>query len=550
MGEKEKKEGKKIKLTTFVLSLIIMALICVILTYAAMNGLIGGNKNEKIAKTDNTKVVEQKTTPSKQSEENIANRVVGKKLCDFDLSFLKQENKEVNKIYSPLSIKAALKMLEEGAEGEAKAQISQYIGEYTPTNYKTTSNRAFANALFVRDTYKVKDSYKTALKTKYNAEVISDSFTSPKNVNNWVSKNTLNLLNDLVDEIDESTNFILINALGIDMEWKDKFLIYGDGGIETCGYEHENFAWHVTPTVIKKEFNNKSTVSGMEIAASINNYDIVKELGEDNIRKTVGTEYKKWAKSLPSDDWDYKETFNSDLSDENVEKNMNEYLDNYIKEIDGNYHDASKNTEFSLYVDENVKVFAKDLKEYDETTLEYIGIMPIKEDLSTYIEKTDATKINNIISNLKEIKYSNFKEGIVTEITGFIPKFDFEYELKLKDDLEKMGIKNIFEQGKANLTNISDGNDLFISSAIHKANIEFTQDGIKAAAATLLGGAGAGEPFNYYYDVPVEKIDLTFDKPYMFLIRDKQTGEIWFTGTVYEPLLWENEPEKDLDYRS
>ena len=42
--------------------------------------------------------------------------------------------------------------------------------------------------------------------------------------------------------------------------------------------------------------------------------------------------------------------------------------------------------------------------------------------------------------------------------------------------------------------------------------------------------------FDYKFDVPVEKIDLTFANPYMFIIRDKDTGEVWFTGTVYEPV--------------
>ena len=35
--------------------------------------------------------------------------------------------------------------------------------------------------------------------------------------------------------------------------------------------------------------------------------------------------------------------------------------------------------------------------------------------------------------------------------------------------------------------------------------------------------------------MPVEKIDLTFDKPYIYLIRDKDSGEVWFAGSVYEP---------------
>ena len=88
-------------------------------------------------------------------------------------------------------------------------------------------------------------------------------------------------------------------------------------------------------------------------------------------------------------------------------------------------------------------------------------------------------------------------------------------------------------------------NGEYISDAIHKANIEFTQEGIKAAAATIMGGKGAGDPeSDYIYDVPIEEIDLTFDKPYLFIIRDKDTGDVWFTGTVYEPLAWADDNTK------
>ena len=27
----------------------------------------------------------------------------------------------------------------------------------------------------------------------------------------------------------------------------------------------------------------------------------------------------------------------------------------------------------------------------------------------------------------------------------------------------------------------------------------------------------------------------------MFVIRDKDTGDVWLTGTVYEPLKWEDD---------
>ena len=77
----------------------------------------------------------------------------------------------------------------------------------------------------------------------------------------------------------------------------------------------------------------------------------------------------------------------------------------------------------------------------------------------------------------------------------------------------------------------------YIEVAKHGADIEFSNMGIKAGAATIMGGAGGGGSFfEYLWDVPVETIDLTFDKPFLYLIRDKNSGEIWFVGTVYEPI--------------
>ena len=103
------------------------------------------------------------------------------------------------------------------------------------------------------------------------------------------------------------------------------------------------------------------------------------------------------------------------------------------------------------------------------------------------------------------------------------------------DDLKKLGIKDVFDINKADLSNMVKGKQ-YIDTAVHKANIEFSNDGIKASAVSAMGGAGAARGgFDYFFKVPVEEIDLTFDKPYMYIIRDKSSGEVWFAGTVYEP---------------
>lgn len=210
-------------------------------------------------------------------------------------------------------------------------------------------------------------------------------------------------------------------------------------------------------------------------------------------------------------------------------------LDKYIKELSANYQTISSSTDFEFYVDDNVKVFAKDLKKYNGTTLQYIGIMPTNETLSNYINNTNANSLSELIGKIKPLAFDSFKDGVITDVHGYIPLFKFDYKLNLVKDLNTLGITDVFDSEKANLSNLTTDN-AYIGDATHKATIDFSNDGIKAGAFTAGGGAGAGGcGYDYLFDVPVLKIDLTFDKPYMFIIRDKDTNEVWFAGTVYEP---------------
>lgn len=460
-----------------------------------------------------------------------AYRISGNSLENFDLYFLQLENEKNNKIYSPLSIKYALRMLEDGTSGTSKQQISNIIGSYKDKKYTNSKNMSFANAMFIKDTYKdsVKKTYTDALSNKYNAEIIYDSFKTPNNLNSWISNKTFKLINNLFDDSVSNKDFILVNALAIDMEWVNK--IQSTSESYSVDYPHENFFKDIEPLDISDyhelDFNNSSKkVRTVEIGASINKYDIVKELGEDNIRKTVKQKYEKWLA-------DGAENACGAIEEE---LDANTYVDKYIKEIKTGYNQISSSTDFYFYNDDNVKAFAKDLKKYDGTTLQYIGIMPKNGSLDDYIKSINATKVNSIINNLKSIELNNFKDGVITEISGYIPMFKFEYKLNLMQDLGELRIADVFNANKADLSNLTSSKAV-ISGVSHKANIEFSNLGIKAAAATEISGAGSGDcGFDYLYDVPVEKIDLTFDNPYLFLIRDKDTGEVWFAGTVYEPM--------------
>ena len=568
MEEEQKKKQKTKKFAlVFMIALIIIAIASGVIFAVVLNNnnmLENNNSTSSITNTV-TKVAEVKEYKAK-SEYALTDN----KLSKFDLSFLKNENKKSNMIYSPLSIKYAFKMLEDATTGDAKEQISSIINQYNLTQYMNSQNLALANAFFIRNSFKdsVKENYINGLKDNYKAEVLFDDFASADNINSWVKNNTLELIPNLLSDDDVADlKFALVNALGIDMEWEDKFIHRDENGwftdYEPIEFKHERR--EVNPYTNEDKWNRKfinvhfydSTINdnfkdldfkveGMRIEATINNYDIIKELGESGIRATVANEYVKFAKK---EQYDKNHVLgdlplSDDTSQEGIQATLDEFLPNYVKELDENYHKVGYTTDFEFYTDADVKVFSKDLKEYNGTTLQYIGIMPINDSLDTYINKIDQDKINNYIKNLRTLEYQSFKEGVVTRIIGFIPKFTFDYDLNIMDDLKKIGITDVFDQEKANLTELTEEKGVYIDKVAHKANIEFTEDGIKAAAVTMVGGLGGGDPFDYFFDVPVEDVDLTFDKPFMFLIRDKKTGETWFVGTVYEPLLT-NEPYEE-----
>ena len=525
---KNKKNKKKKIIIIAIVLLIVATLGCIYFFKIKDNNTTTSKVGDK--KDDNS--LTDKDKDKDLSDENYNNKykLSGNSLEDFDLYFLQLENERKNKVYSPLSIKYALSMLNEGANGKTKKQISSVIGDYNAKKYSNNSNMSFANALFIRDSFKdsIKDSYINTLSNKYNAEVIFDSFKTPNKLNSWVSNKTFKLINNLFDDVSQN-NFILANALAIDMEWVN--VISGVDGWVFVDYtlsSHKNYHAASRDGHMPKEFDGNQSVDTLEILTVANKYDIVNIFGEQNIRDNITKRYQNWLNS---------ENYEEESCHPGKDLDVETYVNNYIKEINEGYKDLKSSTDFEFYVDNDIKVFAKDLKEYNGITLQYVGIMPKNDSLDNYIKNTNAFKINAIINKLKPIKLESFKEGVITEIRGNIPMFKFDYELNVKEDLQKLGITNVFDSNKADLSNISSSKN-YIEQAKQKINIEFANEGIKAAAVTELGGWGGGPPcgFDYLYDVPVEKINLDFDKPYMFIIRDKNSSEVWFTGTVYKPI--------------
>ena len=108
-----------------------------------------------------------------------------------------------------------------------------------------------------------------------------------------------------------------------------------------------------------------------------------------------------------------------------------------------------------------------------------------------------------------------------------MPKFEFESEFDLGRALEGMGMPAAFG-GEADFSGMTGSPDLFIDSVVHKAFVLVDEEGTEAAAATAVVMAEMAAP-------PQDPVTMTIDRPFIFLIRDNESGSILFAGRVLSP---------------
>ena len=182
------------------------------------------------------------------------------------------------------------------------------------------------------------------------------------------------------------------------------------------------------------------------------------------------------------------------------------------------------------YAKYNKKTGEKVYEDEESNQLEFIAILP-KNNLDNYINNLTEEELKNIDNNKKEASH---KEKIELRI----PRFSYDYEIEdFITTLKNLGIVEAFDDDKADFTKMvakeNQYGNLYVGEAVHKTHIDLNEKGTKAAAVTYIG------MFDKAMMEEKAKIKkITFDKPFIYMIRDKKTKEILFIGTVYEPNIW------------
>lgn len=138
-------------------------------------------------------------------------------------------------------------------------------------------------------------------------------------------------------------------------------------------------------------------------------------------------------------------------------------------------------------------------------------------------------KLQDIVDRLDKDNWETWKEQFAeANVDIRLPKFKFEYEIKLNDVLSEMGMGIAFS-GAADFTGINRAGGLRIDYVKHKSFIEVNEEGTEAAAVTIVAmeftSAGPGSSYIPFYA----------NRPFLYAITEKSTGAILFIGTVKNP---------------
>ncbi len=149
------------------------------------------------------------------------------------------------------------------------------------------------------------------------------------------------------------------------------------------------------------------------------------------------------------------------------------------------------------------------------------------DDLSMLILLPEMGKFKTVENSLTLEMLNEWTSQLeMQRVDVYIPKFTFMTKYLLTQQLAEMGMPNAFAS-HADFSGIDGSTELFIQTVVHQAYVDVNEEGTEAAAATgvAVGITSVGPP------IPVFRAD----HPFIFLIKEKLSGNILFLGRVIRP---------------
>ncbi|GBP82048.1 Serine protease inhibitor 77Ba [Eumeta japonica] len=130
--------------------------------------------------------------------------------------------------------------------------------------------------------------------------------------------------------------------------------------------------------------------------------------------------------------------------------------------------------------------------------------------------------LDTVFNELK-LSQENYSDD---EVECYLPRFKIESNLLLNSVLKEMGVNYLFDEQKAQLPFMA-RTPMYVSSIIHKAHIEVTEEGTVATAVTAAEFANR-----------IGSVVFAANRPFAYLIIEKITNSIVFGGFYQQPSLY------------
>eukprot|EP00088_Acartia_fossae_P044114 TRINITY_DN4675_c0_g1_i13.p1 TRINITY_DN4675_c0_g1~~TRINITY_DN4675_c0_g1_i13.p1 ORF type:complete len:538 (+),score=168.37 TRINITY_DN4675_c0_g1_i13:176-1789(+) len=382
-----------------------------------------------------------------------------------------KEKKDGNLLFSPLSVQSALSMVALGSKGSTMDQLMDLLG----------GKKSEEELRYIRNLQELKSQFGNALKT-----IESSANYTIESANSLFVQEDYKLMSDLVSDL------------------QDNF----GAKISLTDYTNPAAAAALINTFVKEKTHEKIL-------------NLISPDSVDSNTKMVlvnALYFKGMWKEYFDKQETTKHTFH--LTDEkSIETDfMHQKEDMHVGRYKGKTIVALpySGDRFVMYL-----FIPHDIKELDSFFEQPVEDENVVEEALSVLENLMVEDSEGISDALDISKFESRKVDLL------LPKFKIESTMELKDNLEKLGVKDAFSEDKADLSGISGKRDLFLSDAIHKAFIEVNEEGSEAAAATgLMAVARMLGPL---------PIKAHFDRPFVFFIKDQETGMILFQGRVVDP---------------
>ncbi|ERE73764.1 serpin B7-like protein [Cricetulus griseus] len=147
-------------------------------------------------------------------------------------------------------------------------------------------------------------------------------------------------------------------------------------------------------------------------------------------------------------------------------------------------------------------------------------------DISMYImlPENDISQIENKLNFRNLMNWTSRRKMKSQYVDVFLPQFKIEKNYEMRHHLKSLGLQDIFDESRADLSGMASGGRLYVSKLMHKSFIEVTEEGTEATAATENNIVEKQLP---------ESTVFRADHPFLFVIR--KNGIILFTGKVSCP---------------